>query len=487
MEPQETKFTFVYNELKQYILEGQVLPGNSLQSSRMLCSQFHVSRYTINRVLNALQEEGLIQLQPRLAPIVVSRKDTLKTSGACFDILKHKDSILQVYQTLALVMPSILVFSSQGCDIEIMPHYKKAMKVSRFGLSAGGWRPPANLGYDILRTSGNSLFGELYSTFGLYTKIAFFTEECPYFSKRFFQGSVSGTGTMIEALQGKNPSMKHKQLSDLYHRLANSIADTLEYLSDTMPMCPEQTGGLFAWNPLRGQDYYHSKIVDDLNRKIGLGEYPVGMYLPYEKQLARLYGVSLSTVRKALSELQQRGFVKTLNGKGTIVVEPDYTKIHQLALNSGYAEKAVRYLHALQLMVLIIYPAALEAAPRFTREELDKLADQFTSPGTVYLEDIFKAILEHTALEPLFIILSETNRLLEWGHHFAYYPSKRHTIPHLNKQVVTALLQLKDGNICSFADGMADCYRYILGRTKKHMVEKYKLNYAANIRIPEKY
>ena len=35
--------------------------------------------------------------------------------------------------------------------------------------------------------------------------------------------------------------------------------------------------------PMRGQDYHYSKIVDELNRKIGLGEYSVGMYLPYEK------------------------------------------------------------------------------------------------------------------------------------------------------------------------------------------------------------
>ena len=76
------------------------------------------------------------------------------------------------------------------------------------------------------------------------------------------------------------------------------------------------------------------------------------------------YDVSISTVRKALSELEQRGFVKTLNGKGTIVIKPDDTKLHQLALNSGYVEKALRYLHALQLMVLIIRPAALVAAPQ---------------------------------------------------------------------------------------------------------------------------
>lgn len=213
----------------------------------------------------------------------------------------------------------------------------------------------------------------------------------------------------------------------------------------------------------------------------------MGMFLPYEKQLAKQYEVSVSTVRKALSELEQRGFVKTLNGKGTIVIEPDDTKIHQLALDSGYVKKALRYLHALQLMVLIIRPAALAAVPQFTKEELEELADKFNSSDSIYLSDILKAIMRNTTLEPLYVILSETNHLLEWGHHFTYYPSKKHTLSHLNKQVILAFQQLRKGNAVSFADGIADCYRYNLICMKNHMVEKYKFYHVANIRVPEKY
>ena len=487
MKPQETKFTFVYNEIKQCILEGQIPPGNTLPSSRMYCEQFHVSRYTINRVFDALRTEGLVDIQPRLAPIVASKKDTCNSSNTVFEILKQREGILQLYQTFALILPSLMVFALQECDVEIMPHYKQAMKALRLGDASGEWSPPSKLGYDILRIGGNSLFSELYSTFGLYNKLAFFAEDCPYFSKHFLRGSVSVTSVIIDTLKGGEPLTKYNQLSDMYQKLTDSIEHTLNYLSETTPKCPAQTGLKFSWNPMRGQDYYYSKIVDDMNLKIGLGEYSVGIYLPYEKQLANQYDVSLSTVRKALSELEQRGFVKKLNGKGTIVIEPDDTKLHQLALNSGYVEKALRYLHALQLMVLIIRPAALAAAARFTREELDELTDRFTSPGSVYLADIQEAVLKHTTLEPLYVILSETNHLLEWGHHFAYYPSKRHTLSHLNKKAITALRQLYEGNASSFADGMADCYRYILICMKKNMVEKYKFHNVANIRVPEKY
>jgi len=136
-------------------------------------------------------------------------------------------------------------------------------------------------------------------------------------------------------------------------------------------------------------------------------------------------------------------------------------------------------------MILIIRPAALAAAPQFTREEIDELTDRFTSSGSVHLAVILETIMKHTSLKPLCVILSQTNHLLEWGHHFAYYPAKKHTLSHLNKQVILALKQLNEGNTGSFAGGIADCYRYILISVKKHMVEKYKFHNVANIRIPE--
>lgn len=485
MKQEETKYTFVYNEIKQRILSGQIPYGKCLPSSRMLCEQFHVSRYTINRVFDTLREENFIEIQPRLAPTVTFKRDISGVSDTLTEILKQKDNIIQVYQTFGLIIPPLLVFASQNCELEFLPHYKQAVRESRLGRAAGGWRVPSSFGADILKIGGNELFSELYSTFDLYNKLTFFTEECPYFSECFLQGSVSVTGVIIDILKGSDPFAKQEQLSYMYQNLTDSIESTLKYLSDTAPDCPTQTGLSFSWNPMRGHDYYYSKIVDELNLKIGLGEYAVGMYLPYEKQLARQYDVSISTVRKALSELEQRGFVKTLNGKGTVVIEPDDTKLHRLALNCGYAEKALRYLHALQLMILIIRPAALAAAPQFTREEIDELTDRFTSSGSVHLAVILESIMKHTSLKPLCVILSQTNHLLEWGHHFAYYPAKKHTLSHLNKQVILALKQLNEGNTGSFAGGIADCYRYILISVKKHMVEKYKFHSVSNIRIPE--
>ena len=67
MSSKETRFSYVYKSLKCRITEGSLLPGSRLPSSRVLKDEYQVSLFTINKVLAALREEGLIELEPRRA------------------------------------------------------------------------------------------------------------------------------------------------------------------------------------------------------------------------------------------------------------------------------------------------------------------------------------------------------------------------------------------------------------------------------------
>ena len=46
---------------------------------------------------------------------------------------------------------------------------------------------------------------------------------------------------------------------------------------------------------------------------------PEGTQLPAEKELARTHGVSLMTIRRALEQLEEEGFVNRVGGRGTFV------------------------------------------------------------------------------------------------------------------------------------------------------------------------
>lgn len=487
MKPQETKYSFIYREIKQSIINGRILPGDCLPSSRMLCSQFHVSRYTINRVFDALKKEGLIDIKPRLAPIVLPGKVVSEPENMLFDVLSKRKSIMQIYKTFAFISPPLLVFAAQDCNLEIMPHYKQAMKASRLGTAASGWRPSFAFLKEVLEIGGNPLLANLYSAFELYHFLNFFMEKCPYFLETYLQGSDSMTADIIDILKGRDPVVKHSQLDKLFQRFADSIAVTLEYLADSTPGCPVSSDVPFLWKPTRGKDYFYSRIISDLNQKIGSGEYPCGTYLPFEKQLAGQYDVSVSTIRKALNELEQRGLVKTLNAKGTIVIEPDDSRVNQMLPNPRRTQEALQYFHALQLLTLIIYPAALAAGPKFTVSEVAELEEKFILPDSICIIDIFEALLKHIELEPLRAILIEAFRLTEWGHYIAYYANKKLVIQKINKLIIAAVQHLHGGKVDSFANGMTDCYRFVLERAKEYMIKKYNFYRVAYTQVPEKY
>jgi GntR family transcriptional regulator len=64
-----------------------------------------------------------------------------------------------------------------------------------------------------------------------------------------------------------------------------------------------------------------TRVAERLRAEISAGERTAGTRLPSELELSRRFGVSRSTVRAALKELDLVGLVRTQHGVGTFVVE----------------------------------------------------------------------------------------------------------------------------------------------------------------------
>ncbi|WP_101842508.1 GntR family transcriptional regulator [Halobacillus sp. Marseille-P3879] len=60
-------------------------------------------------------------------------------------------------------------------------------------------------------------------------------------------------------------------------------------------------------------------LIDDIKSKILAGEYDIGERIPTETGLQEIYSVSRQTVRKAILELSNEGFLKSEKGSGTYV------------------------------------------------------------------------------------------------------------------------------------------------------------------------
>ncbi|NMR19247.1 GntR family transcriptional regulator [Cellulomonas fimi] len=72
-------------------------------------------------------------------------------------------------------------------------------------------------------------------------------------------------------------------------------------------------------SPLGTRVQLRVQLADDLRARLQEGEWPVGAQLPTEGELASRYGVSRSTVRGALQQLEIHGLTVTRHGVGTFV------------------------------------------------------------------------------------------------------------------------------------------------------------------------
>ncbi|MFQ7726503.1 MAG: hypothetical protein ACLRI7_08975 [Ruthenibacterium lactatiformans] len=147
----------------------------------------------------------------------------------------------------------------------------------------------------------------------------------------------------------------------------------------------------------------------------------------------------------------------------------------------------MRYLQALQLLVLIIHPAALSAAPLFAAKELDELDGKFAMPDSICIVEIVGGDFKACRIGTPAYRVGETFRLTEWGYYIAYYTDRRQALEDLNGRVAASVQYLRAGDAASFADSIADCYRHVLKRAKVYMLENYNFYKAASVRIPEKY
>ena len=68
------------------------------------------------------------------------------------------------------------------------------------------------------------------------------------------------------------------------------------------------------------------QLMEELETSIRNGVYKPGDKIMTEAEMAKEYGVSLITVRKAVGSLMEKGLVMRKQGKGTFVTKPKYSR-----------------------------------------------------------------------------------------------------------------------------------------------------------------
>lgn len=484
MNNKRTLFDYLYQNLRKQITTGQFDYGSSLPSMSQICEIYHVGIRTVKDVLHVLKEEGLIRTQERKPAVVIYRWPENGAASSCVPyILRCRTAIADAYRTLEIIMPLLLSFSVSVCDVRSMEHYAYALSYSKKTNSKNGWRTVNYLLHDVLHASGNLLFHELYSSLRVYAHVPFFVEYRSPADKPNLQNARRYLSAITQVLEKSDSQNSKRCFQDIYHEITDYILCLLEEFSENYPNVPDDPDVSYVWHAERGRDHYYTQIARDLINKIGTGLYPSGSYLPPEAKLAEQYGVSVSTIRKALSILNQLGFGQTLNAKGTLVIMQDDQATFHCMKDKTFRHDTLLYLSGLQLMALLIGPAALLVFDRFTAEDLNALQSHFEEQQAIPLKEIFFCIMKYLDLHPYRVILKEINKLLLWGYYFSFYSGKSNSTNQLNLISLKAFHCLQAGDAAGFATGLSACYCHILTVVRDFLI-KCGLPEAVSIRTP---
>ncbi|MCH1981736.1 GntR family transcriptional regulator [Ruminococcus sp. OA3] len=471
MEKKRTLFHYLYQNLSYQITTGYLPHGAALPSINQLCQIYHVGIRTVKDVLAALKSEGLICSQERKPTVVIYRPpDGDSALSPTRNILEQKDSILDVYETITLLMPRLFSFSALSCGDEVLSPHFHSLTRCKPECSAQRWHICSSLLHDMLDSTGNLLFRDIFTSLELHARVPFFLNSKEAMSVIADYTDGARTQWVMDSLKEKDPGEIQARFSSIYCGMQNAIARYLNTLSQTPDIKPSQKNNCFFWNAETGRDHYYMQITRDLIDKIGIGLYKDGEFLPPQAELALQYNVSVSTIRKAMSTLNELGFAETFNAKGTQVTLFNGQATCSCMKNRTYKNDTLLYLSALQFMAIAIQPAVRLAFPHIERSTWDAMRQRFGQPDIIPLDHILQCITEQLPLQPLCLLLQETNKLLHWGYYYSFYLDGNRSSNTLNQMCLQALDLLNTKGAEAFSRQLSLCYCHVFEFVRDFMV-----------------
>ena len=109
-------------------------------------------------------------------------------------------------------------------------------------------------------------------------------------------------------------------------------------------------------------------VAAEVEGRIGAGEWTPGTRLPPERELSRSLGVSRSTLRAALAELEDRGMISRHQGRGTFVTRPRV----QAEIGGYFSLRDALQARGIRLQTRVLEVSVIEA-PRGLAQDLGLL------------------------------------------------------------------------------------------------------------------
>lgn len=397
----------VYDYLETRILFGFYKYGDKIPSIQQIGTMFHFGRTTIRGALSLLEKEGYIVTEERKTAVVVfrSESDGFEENAAKYFVPRKEG--MEEFEKAGLLLFAPLF--EEG----LLRWNRKKWELFRDGLDLGlpsGVHLPVELYIMVLSTLDNSLILNLYWEAIRYMRF-------PYLVSNKVK---SENDVKLKDITGERMrSLLSREFETSYACLKKDVFKFMDMAKNKYGL--KDAGQIpFQWNIYRQRPQIRYTLASLIMREIMCGRYPQGGYLPTLSQMKEQFGVSLTTVRRTLSLLEELGITKSYQGKGTMVcIEPANIDWSRACIKKGF----ILYMESLQLLSLTIYGISLCTLESVPGEKRDTLKEKLRALRKnrrscncfeVYL--IF--IMEECPLAMVRECYGKLRELLAWGYPF---------------------------------------------------------------------
>lgn len=420
----------VYDYFETRILFGFYRYGDKIPSIQQIGAMFHLGRTTVRAALSLLEKEGYIVTEERKTAVVVFRaeRDGFEENAAKYFIPRKEG--MEDFEKAGLLL--FVPLWEEG--LRRWEQKKWALFKNEPDLNLPCGVPlPVELYIMALSTLDNTLILNLYWEAIRYVRF-------PYLVSKNAKGI---NGAKLKDITGdKMTALLIREFETSYGYLEKEVFEFIEKakvkygLKDAKPIP-------FQWNIYHQRPQRRYTLASLIIREIMVGKYPIGAYLPTLLQMEEQFGVSLTTVRRTLSLLEELGITKSYQGKGTVVcMEPANMDLTR----TGIKKVFVLYMESLQLLSLTIYGISLCTLQSATKEKRNKLKEQLKGlrrgkKSCNCFELYLMFIMEECPLAMIRECYGKLRELLAWGYPFAIL---RQDLIKLNKGYSDKIKRMED-------------------------------------------
>lgn len=413
MEQESLLYKVLYQSILTQIYSGVLRRGEVFPSQSELCQRYQVGITTVRKVIRMLKEEGVICTSSGKRAIVCFDESE---KGYIQSLMQRRESILDIYSGLELIMPSLYAEGAMHCgSLNAFP--------DNTGSADGriiNNQSTAAFFTGMLLPYRNQTVLDLQTDMEHYARFPYVMQsqlEDPFdVSKDFIKHNLPIMQGMAERKERDSLMAK---LEEMYKNAGRQASIYLNELQNMEPVSRPPVA--YQWFRGKNRSPLYAAVAQSLYRRAQLGEFSHRAYFPSEPEIMRTYKISKSTAARAMALLSDIGLIHTIEKKGSVLRTSE--ELAPIRIEQDIIEKnLILFLNVLQILAVCTRKLSFASFSLMDDSQLADTASEWESSplrqrssGIIHIITVFlKAHMPRKCLEN---ILEQFDDALIWGHY----------------------------------------------------------------------